>query len=83
MNEALDHLETKAYELYDQRIFKIEMEVWIRKFLVQKGEVKSRFKVVFIGNKFWQRSVAGPLKSRPAPLKLRGPPFIIKGAAQL
>ena len=69
MNEALDHLETKAYELYDQRIFKMEMEVWIRKFLVQKGEKNSRFKVVFIGNKFWQRSVAGPLK--------------IKGAAQL
>ena len=40
MNEALDHLETKAYELYYQRIFKIEMEVWIRKFLVQKGEEK-------------------------------------------
>ena len=38
MDEALDHLETKTYELYDQRIFKIEMKVWIREFLVQKGE---------------------------------------------
>ena len=38
MDEALDHLETKTYELYDQRIFKIEKKVWIREFLVQKGE---------------------------------------------
>ena len=50
---------------------------------VQKVRKKSRFKVVFIGNRFWQRSVAGPLKSRSVPLILRGPPLIIKGAAQL
>ena len=51
MNKALDHLETKSYELYDQRIFKIEMEFLIRKFLLQKGEEKSIFEVVFIGNR--------------------------------
>jgi hypothetical protein len=27
VDEALDHLETKTYELYDQRIFGIGMEV--------------------------------------------------------
>ena len=27
MDEALDHLETKTYELYDQRIFGIERKV--------------------------------------------------------
>ena len=27
INEALDHLETKTYELYDQRILDLEMEV--------------------------------------------------------
>ena len=27
VDEALDHLETKTYELYDQRILDLEMEV--------------------------------------------------------
>jgi hypothetical protein len=27
VDEALDHLETKTYELYDQRIFEIEIEI--------------------------------------------------------
>ena len=79
----LDHFETKNLYTYDQRIKEWRFGSRSESLVVQKVRKKSRFKVVFIGKRIWQRSVAGPLKSWPAPLKLRGPPFIIKGAAQL
>ena len=61
MDEALDHLETKTYELYDQRIFEIEMEIRsegfeckkVRKFCGMNQYLKGKDLL------FW--SVAGPL----------------------
>ena len=79
----LDHFETKNLYTYDQRIKEWRIGSRSESLVVQKVRKKSRFKVVFIGIRIWQRSMAGTLKSWPVPLKLRGPPYIIKGAAHL
>jgi uncharacterized protein (UPF0335 family) len=63
VDEALNHLETKTYELYDQRIFEIEMEVRsegfeckkVRKFCGMNQYLKGKDLL------FW--SVAGPLNN--------------------
>ena len=53
-----------------------------QKVLVQKVRKNCRNEPVFIGKESWSQERAGPLKWWLAPLKLRGPPLIIKGAAQ-
>ena len=50
-----------------------------QKVLVEKLRKNYRFEPVFIGKTFLTQERAGPFNSWPAPLKLRGPPLIIKG----
>ena len=67
VDEALDHLETKTYELYDQRFFWIEMDMRTEGFECKKMRKNCEINQYLYGLKilFW---------SVPVPL-------IIKGAA--
>ena len=69
--------------MYDQRIKRKKMEIQNIKFRSAKGEENLRNELVFIETENTMQERAGPLNSWPVPLILRGPPLIIKGAAQL
>ena len=79
MDEALDHLETKTYELYDQRIFGIEMEIRSESFECKKVRKFCRMNQYLKGQKILFWSVPVPLIRGPVPLKLRGPPRQLRG----
>ena len=61
VDEALDHLETKTYELYDQRIFGIGMEIRSEGFECKKVKKICEMNQYLKGIDLLFWSVAGPL----------------------
>ena len=61
MDEALDHLETKTYELYDQRIFGMRNKVRSEGFKCKKVRKFCGMNQYLKGKNLLFSSVAGPL----------------------